>query len=116
MDLKATLTHFARRFFGATKNPLPPELLPFTSRRRDDVDASCARARGRGVQADGMEEILGSGMVATRVLEAAGVDAERSTGFAWGMGPARVAMQRYGTATSARCTIRTCGPSNSFAE
>jgi phenylalanyl-tRNA synthetase alpha chain len=41
-------------------------------------------------------EILGSGMVHPAVLEAAGVDAERYTGFAWGMGPARIAMQRYG--------------------
>ena len=41
-------------------------------------------------------EILGSGMVHPSVLEAAGVDSERYTGWAFGMGPARIAMLRYG--------------------
>ena len=40
-------------------------------------------------------EILGSGMVHPSVLRAAGLDAERYTGWAFGMGPARIAMQRY---------------------
>jgi phenylalanyl-tRNA synthetase alpha chain len=41
-------------------------------------------------------EILGSGMVHPSVLEAAGLDSERYTGWAFGMGPARIAIQRYG--------------------
>jgi phenylalanyl-tRNA synthetase alpha chain len=41
-------------------------------------------------------EILGSGMVHPNVLEAAGVDSTRYTGWAFGMGPARIALQRYG--------------------
>jgi phenylalanyl-tRNA synthetase alpha chain len=41
-------------------------------------------------------EIMGSGMVHPAVLEAAGVDSERYTGWAFGMGPARIAMLRYG--------------------
>ena len=41
-------------------------------------------------------EILGSGMVHPRVLENGGVDPERYTGFAWGMGPHRIALLRYG--------------------
>jgi phenylalanyl-tRNA synthetase alpha chain len=41
-------------------------------------------------------EILGSGMVHPAVLENTGVDSERYTGFAWGMGPARIAMTRHG--------------------
>jgi phenylalanyl-tRNA synthetase alpha chain len=41
-------------------------------------------------------EILGSGMVHPAVLESAGVDSERYSGFAWGMGPDRIAMTRHG--------------------
>ena len=41
-------------------------------------------------------EIMGAGMVDPAVLENAGIDSERYTGFAFGMGPARIAMMRYG--------------------
>jgi len=44
----------------------------------------------------GWVEILGSGMVHPAVLEAAGVDSERYTGWAFGMGPGRIAISRYG--------------------
>ena len=98
VDLKATLTHFARRFFGATKTRFRPSYFPFTEPSAE-MDVECQLCKGAGCAAckqTGWMEILGSGMVHPAVLEAAGVDAERYTGFAWGMGPARIAMQRYG--------------------
>jgi phenylalanyl-tRNA synthetase alpha chain len=98
VDLKATLTHFASRFFGTAKTRFRPSYFPFTEPSAE-MDVECQLCGGRGCPAckhTGWMEILGSGMVHPAVLEAAGVDAERYTGFAWGMGPARIAMQRYG--------------------
>ena len=98
VDLKATLTHFAQRFFGATKTRFRPSYFPFTEPSAE-MDVECQLCRGSGCAAckhTGWMEILGSGMVHPAVLDAAGVDSERYTGFAWGMGPARIAMQRYG--------------------
>jgi hypothetical protein len=57
-------------------------------------------------------EILGSGMVHPAVLEAAGIDSERYTGWAFGMGPGRIAMQRYDLPTSASSTTPTCASSS----
>ncbi|HKG93087.1 MAG TPA: phenylalanine--tRNA ligase subunit alpha, partial [Gemmatimonadaceae bacterium] len=62
------------------------------------MDVECRLCGGAGCSAckgTGWMEILGSGMVHPAVLEAAGVDSERYTGWAFGMGPARIAMQRY---------------------
>ena len=97
VDLKATLTHFARRFFGATRTRFRPSYFPFTEPSAE-MDVECRLCAGRGCSAckgTGWMEILGSGMVHPRVLEAAGIDSERYTGWAFGMGPARIAMQRY---------------------
>ena len=97
VDLKATLTHFARRFFGATRTRFRPSFFPFTEPSAE-MDVECRLCAGRGCSAckgTGWMEILGSGMVHPRVLEAAGIDSERYTGWAFGMGPARIAMQRY---------------------
>ena len=63
-----------------------------------EMDVQCRLCAGRGCSAckgTGWMEILGSGMVHPKVLEAAGIDSERYTGWAFGMGPARIAMQRY---------------------
>jgi phenylalanyl-tRNA synthetase alpha chain len=63
------------------------------------MDVSCYLCGGSGCSAckgTGWMEILGCGMVHPRVLEHCGVDAEKYTGFAFGMGPQRIAMQRYG--------------------
>jgi phenylalanyl-tRNA synthetase alpha chain len=63
------------------------------------MDVECQLCHGAGCatcKGTGWYEILGSGMVHPAVLEAAGVDSERYTGWAFGMGPARVAQQRYG--------------------
>lgn len=98
VDLKGTLAHFARQFLGAdTKVRFRPSFFPFTEPSAE-MDVNCRICTGRGCSAckgTGWMEILGCGMVHPRVLENCGVDAERYTGWAFGMGPARIAMQRY---------------------
>ena len=98
VDLKATLTHFAQRFFGKTRTRFRPSYFPFTEPSAE-MDVECRLCGGVGCSAckgTGWMEILGSGMVHPSVLEAAGVDSERYTGWAFGMGPGRIAMLRYG--------------------
>ena len=98
-DLKATLSHFARRFFGpATKTRFRPSYFPFTEPSAE-MDVQCGVCAGSGCSVckqSGWIEILGSGMVHPAVLEAAGLDSERYTGWAFGMGPARTAISRHG--------------------
>ena len=99
VDLKATLVQFARRFFGpTTKVRFRPSFFPFTEPSAE-MDVECQLCHGSGCPAckgTGWMEILGSGMVHPRVLANGGVDPERYTGFAWGMGPHRIALLRYG--------------------
>jgi phenylalanyl-tRNA synthetase alpha chain len=98
VDLKATLTQFANRFFGATRTRFRPSYFPFTEPSAE-MDVECTLCKGSGCAAcknTGWSEIVGSGMVHPSVLEASGVDSERYTGWAFGMGPGRAAMQRYG--------------------
>lgn len=98
VDLKATLNHFANRFFGKTRTRFRPSFFPFTEPSAE-MDVECQLCGGSGCSScknTGWMEILGSGMVHPKVLEAAGVDWEKYTGWAFGMGPARIAMQRYG--------------------
>jgi phenylalanyl-tRNA synthetase alpha chain len=98
VDLKATLSTFAKRFFGAARTRFRPSYFPFTEPSAE-MDVECRLCGGTGCRAckeTGWMEILGSGMVHPAVLEAAGVDSERYTGWAFGMGPGRIAMQRYG--------------------
>jgi len=97
VDLKATLTHFANRFFGSTKTRFRPSFFPFTEPSAE-MDVECQLCHGTGCSScknTGWMEILGSGMVHPNVLNAAGIDSERYTGWAFGMGPARIAMLRY---------------------
>lgn len=98
-DLKATLSHFARRFFGAsTKTRFRPSYFPFTEPSAE-MDVQCGVCGGSGCAVckhSGWVEILGSGMVHPAVLENAGLDSERYTGWAFGMGPARTAISRHG--------------------
>src|ERR687886_549630 len=98
VDLKATLTHFANRFFGKTKTRFRPSYFPFTEPSAE-MDVQCRICGGSGCSSckgTGWMEILGSGMMHPAVLDAAGVDSERYTGWAFGMGPGRIAMLRYG--------------------
>jgi phenylalanyl-tRNA synthetase alpha chain len=98
VDLKATLAHFANRFFGKTKTRFRPSYFPFTEPSAE-MDVECQMCHGKGCgtcKQTGWMEILGSGMVHPKVLEMAGVDSEKYTGWAFGMGPGRVAMLRYG--------------------
>jgi phenylalanyl-tRNA synthetase alpha chain len=97
VDLKATLTHFANRFFGSTRTRFRPSFFPFTEPSAE-MDVECQLCHGSGCPGcknTGWMEILGSGMVHPKVLEAAGLDSERYTGWAFGMGPGRIAMLRY---------------------
>jgi phenylalanyl-tRNA synthetase alpha chain len=98
VDLKATLTLFANRFFGETRTRFRPSYFPFTepSAEMDVLCQLCGGSGCAGCKGSGWMEILGSGMVHPNVLAASGVDAERYTGWAFGMGTARVTMQRYG--------------------
>ena len=99
VDLKATLAAFARRFFAAdTAVRFRPSYFPFTEPSAE-MDVRCQLCRGAGCAAckqTGWMEILGAGMVHPAVLETCGLDSERYTGFAWGMGPHRIAMTRHG--------------------
>ncbi len=97
VDLKATLNLFAKRFFGASRTRFRPSFFPFTEPSAE-MDVQCGICGGAGCAAckgTGWIEILGSGMVHPSVLEAAGLDSERYTGWAFGMGPARIAISRY---------------------
>jgi phenylalanyl-tRNA synthetase alpha chain len=99
VDLKATLAAFARGLFGTSaKVRFRPSYFPFTEPSAE-VDVSCMICGGSGCSAckgTGWIEIMGAGMVHPAVFEHVGYDADRYTGFAFGMGPARIAMLRYG--------------------
>ena len=99
VDLKATLATFARRIFSReTRVRFRPSYFPFTEPSAE-MDVECQLCKGSGCAAckqSGWMEILGSGMVHPAVLENCGVDPEKYTGFAWGMGPERIAMTRHG--------------------
>jgi phenylalanyl-tRNA synthetase alpha chain len=99
VELKATLAHFAREFFGSrTAVRFRPSFFPFTEPSAE-MDVSCGVCGGAGCPAckgSGWMEILGAGMVHPTVLQNCGVDPERYTGFAFGMGPQRIAMNRFG--------------------
>jgi phenylalanyl-tRNA synthetase alpha chain len=98
-DLKGILLTFAREMFGPGVDiRLRPSFFPFTEPSAE-VDISCVICKGQGCRVckdTGWLEILGSGMVHPRVLEVAGYDPERYTGFAFGMGVERIAMLKYG--------------------
>ena len=92
-DLKATLAEFARRFYGQSRRVrFGPSYFPFVEPGAQ-MDVEVDLNDGKGLR---WVEILGCGMVHPNVLEAAGLDSERFTGWAFGMGPARIAMSRYG--------------------
>jgi phenylalanyl-tRNA synthetase alpha chain len=97
-DLKGTLLAFARDMFGErSRLRFRPSFFPYTEPSAE-VDISCWACDGVGCaicKKSGWLEILGCGMVHPAVFEAVGYDAERYTGFAWGIGIERVAILRY---------------------
>ncbi|MHB1654425.1 MAG: phenylalanine--tRNA ligase subunit alpha [Desulfitobacteriaceae bacterium] len=98
-DLKGILLEFSRQMFGVSREiRLRPSFFPFTEPSAE-VDVSCMLCGGSGCRickGSGWIEILGSGMVHPRVLEAGGYDPKEVTGFAFGLGIERVAMLKYG--------------------
>ena len=97
VDFKATLAEFARRFWGpGTQVRFRPSFFPFTEPSAEvDVKRVITRPDGSTEETDWLE-IMGAGMVDPAVLENVGYDSERYTGFAFGMGPARIAALKYG--------------------
>lgn len=97
VDLRATLAHFAERLWGpGTRVRFRPSFFPFTEPSAE-VDVKRVVTHPDGTIEEGeWLEIMGAGMVDPAVLEAAGIDSERYTGFAFGMGPGRIAMLKYG--------------------
>jgi phenylalanyl-tRNA synthetase alpha chain len=98
-DLKGTLEHFAREMFGPERGVrLRPHFFPFTEPSAE-VDVSCHVCGGAGCRmckGSGWLEILGCGMVDPNVFGFAGIDPERYSGFAFGMGAERIAALKYG--------------------
>ena len=98
-DLQGMLSEFAKKMFtSATKVRLRPSYFPFTE-PSVEVDLSCSECGGKGCRlckGTGWIEVLGAGMVNRRVLENCGVDPDKYTGFAFGMGIERIAMLKYG--------------------
>ena len=98
-DLKGTLASFSRQMFGPERKVrFRASYFPFTEPSAE-VDIDCVLCGGKGCRVcknSGWLEILGCGMVHPNVLRNGGYDPARYTGFAFGMGPERIAMLKYG--------------------
>jgi phenylalanyl-tRNA synthetase alpha chain len=98
-DLKGTLELFSKELFGeTTKVRFRPHHFPFTEPSAE-MDVSCFACNGSGCRvckSSGWIEILGCGMVHPKVLEMSNIDSKIYSGFAFGMGLERIAMQKYG--------------------
>jgi len=95
--LKGVLQSFINGMFGPREARFRPSFFPFVE-PGVEVDMRCVFCEGAGCRTckqTGWIEILGAGMVHPKVLESGGIDAERFTGFAFGLGVDRVAMLRY---------------------
>jgi len=92
-DLKGVVADFLRRFFESDdlKVRFRPSFFPFT-----EPSAEIDVAFMHGAQTGRWLEIAGCGMVHPNVLRAGRIDPEKYTGFAFGMGPDRLTMLRYG--------------------
>jgi len=98
VEFRSAIDHFVRRFFGPdARTRLRPDFFPFTEPSAQ-VEVSCTICGGAGCstcKGTGWIEIMGAGMVDPAVFEAVGYDPERYTGYAFGMGPARIALLRH---------------------
>lgn len=97
-DLKQAILLFAREMFGPqTQIRMRPSYFPFTE-PSSEVDVSCNICGGKGCnicKGTGWLEIMGCGMVDPNVLKASGIDPEKYSGFAFGMGLERIAMLKW---------------------
>jgi phenylalanyl-tRNA synthetase alpha chain len=97
-DLKQTVYYFVQELFGADINiRFRPSFFPFTEPSAE-IDITCLICKGAGCnicKQSGWVEIGGGGMVDPAVLEFCGIDPERYSGFAWGLGIERIAMLKY---------------------
>jgi phenylalanyl-tRNA synthetase alpha chain len=96
-DMKQTLQYFTQEFFGKAKIRLRPSYFPFTepSAEMDVYWGLNSEADYRITKGTGWLEIMGCGMVDPAVLQASGIDPDKYSGFAFGMGIERIAMLRY---------------------
>ena len=98
-DLRGTLEAFAKKLYGPDiTTRFRPSFFPFTEPSAE-VDLTCVNCHGKGCRickGTGWIEVLGSGMVNPKVLEMCGIDPAKYSGFAFGIGLERIAMQRYG--------------------
>ncbi len=98
-DLKGVLVNFARLMFGPNRRlRFRPSYFPFTEPSAE-ADMDCILCGGKGCSVckySGWLEILGAGMVHPQVLRNGGYDPAEFSGFAFGMGPERIAMLKYG--------------------
>tara|TARA_R110001606_G_scaffold54415_1_gene133678 strand:- start:914 stop:1930 length:1017 start_codon:yes stop_codon:yes gene_type:complete len=98
-DLRGTVEEFLQAFFEKDLAVrFRPSYFPFTEPSAE-VDMACVMCEGKGCRVcshTGWLEILGCGMVHPNVLTSSGIDPEKYTGFAFGMGVERLAMLRYG--------------------
>ncbi|MVN76170.1 phenylalanine--tRNA ligase subunit alpha [Hymenobacter sp. HMF4947] len=97
-DLKQTIYYFVREMFGEDINiRFRPSYFPFTEPSAE-IDITCLICKGAGCnicKGSGWVEIGGSGMVDPNVLENCGIDSEKYSGYAWGMGIERITMLKY---------------------
>ena len=97
-DLKGTLNTVVEQLYGeGTKTRFRPHHFPFTE-PSCEMDVQCHKCGGAGCptcKGEGWIELLGAGMVHPRVLEMAGIDPEKYSGWAFGMGLERTAMRRF---------------------
>ncbi len=97
-DLKGTLDYFCKAIFGPDrKTRFRAHYFPFTEPSAE-VDVSCAVCHGEGCRmckGTGWLELLGCGMVDPNVLSMSGIDPEKHSGFAFGMGVERAACLKY---------------------
>ncbi len=98
-DLKGTLISFIKQFYGGSvKYKFRPTFFPFTEPSAD-IYITCFICGGKGCRLckqAGWLEVMGCGMVDPNVFHAVGYDAEKYTGYAFGMGIERIALLRYG--------------------
>jgi phenylalanyl-tRNA synthetase alpha chain len=98
-DLKGTLAEFARRIFGQERRvAFRCDYFPFVEPGME-MRIDCFICRGGGCRTchnSGWIEILGAGMVHPEILTKVGYDAEKYTGFAFGLGIERIALLRHG--------------------